>query len=200
MIKTLTSIFILLGLTACQFWESDAPDFFEKDEPIKLTVIWDHKTTETNLERKAWQTTDSVQIKAITNYIDMESYQPLSLLLNRGMTRMIFQMKSGHVWEVGINEPEDKPKYFPIFNRNDRGWSGKLAFSTKLVNVINQFISTSTSLSTDIGQQYSREIASESLRRIIPESTNQVLAQYPGYPEEYWDSTAKKFQTKEQLK
>ncbi len=181
-----------LFISGC-FWHSSSPDLYQKDTPVKLTIFWDHKISDSLLERKVWQTDNVEQIMALAKHIDTRNYEPMSLLLNRGMTRIIFSMKSGHIWEFGINRSKKYGDYFPVFDRNDKGWSGKVNLSKSFLSSVNAMIEKEMSIKTNVAIQYSREISEEVLIRVIPERTENIIKQYPGFPEEVWDSKQKKF-------
>ncbi len=191
MMRIFLLIWATLMLSGC-FWESNPPDLNTKDHPKKLAVIWDQKISKDAIERSSWVTNDKARLEKLMSDLDTQSWKSASVLPTCHSTRIILEMKSGKIWE--ICRSSGQPMIFRMFDRNNRGWSGQIDRSDAFLDDLAQMIESETGLSVDLSAEYRRAISKGTLHKIIPNSTQQILDKYPGYPESIWNADLRKFE------
>ena len=178
-------------LSGC-FWESSPPDLNTKDHPEKLAVIWDQKISKDIIERSSWITTDKALLNKLVSDLDTKSWRSTSVLPTCHPTRIIFEMQSGKIWEICRSFAQ--PMVFGMYDRNNRGWAGQIKRPDVFLENLEHMIESQTGLSIELFAEYRSLISDGTLHKIIPNTTYEILKEYPGYPEEIWNADLKRFE------
>ena len=83
---------------------------------------------------------------------------------------------------------------FKMFKRNNNGWSGKINWSDNFLQKLTSMIESESSYSIDLTKDHRTAISSGALHKIVPDTTQDFLNEYPGYPEMIWNQNSKKFE------
>ncbi len=181
----------LVTLTGC-FWKSSPPDLNNDDRPIKLVVLWDRVISDERLERSSWSTTDEDRLASLTALLDTESWKSSSVLPVGHSTRIILTMRSGKIWE--ICQSTGKNRSLKMFDRHDRGWSGRVDWSDAFLQELTSTIESETGYPVNLSKEYRQAISNGTLVRTVAHATQKQLNSYPGYPEMIWNKAEKKFE------
>ena len=184
-------IWATISLSGC-FWVSSPPDLNNQDQPKKLVVIWDQIISKDTIERSAWLTTDKARLQKLVQFLDTKTWKSSTVLPSCHLTRIILTMESGKIWE--ICQSTGTKKRFRMFDRNDRGWSGSINWSNTFLQALTTMIESESGYPINLTIEHRKAISNGTLHKVIPIGTQELLDDYPGYPEQFWNKNTHKFE------
>jgi len=190
-VRAMLWITTVIILTGC-FWKSGPPDLINKDKAIKLVVLWDRVISDEVVERTGWSTTREDQLEKITSLLDTKSWKSSSVLPVGHSTRIILSMRSGKIWEISQRAGENRS--LRMFDRNDRGWSGRVDWSEAFLDELTAMIESELKTPIDLSKEYLEAISNGTLSRTVPAATQELLNMYPGYPEKIWNERSRQLE------
>ena len=183
---------LMVFLQGC-FWESGPPDFFQHSRVTEVNVIWDQKISDREVRRLAWTGSDKTFIHSLISNLDANTWKGLSVLPAGHDTRIILVLESGDVWEI-MPSLSKSHRSFSAFNRADRGWTGRLRWSQKFIDILNRQLAKATGHEVDLKAQYRIPVMEGQYIKNVTNVAQSAIGRFSGYPETRWNEQNQKFE------